>query len=270
MQHPAAWSTEGPETTVWQVYVIRRTTSALDDNDLASFRRWLDDEPWLLQAAFEQVQVALIERASYGKQKGAFIEALLERGPSLVTAQPPRRSAAISYALSYGNAHLVPMLARIWPLPNDLPHAAAIGDAEAVAGWFDTTGKPVLGPLAHHYPDGQPLTDLGWGPVTTQQVLDVALAWAVLNRHFEIASLLLERGANIDTNWATHEPASILHEAAIQGNEAAVRFLIDHGADLSVKDYRYDSDAEGWARYGSRDERMAELLAAARRSRQQV
>jgi ankyrin repeat protein len=84
-----------------------------------------------------------------------------------------------------------------------------------------------------------------------------------LNRQFTIATFLLERGANINTDWATHEPASILHEAAIQGNEDAVRFLIDHGADLTMTDYRYQSNAEGWARYGSRDERMADLLAAA-------
>ena len=84
-----------------------------------------------------------------------------------------------------------------------------------------------------------------------------------MNRHFEIATFLLERGADINTSWATHEPASILHEAAIQGNEDAVRFLIDHGADLTKKDYRYQSNPEGWARYGSHDERMGDLLAAA-------
>ena len=38
---------------------------------------------------------------------------------------------------------------------------------------------------------------------------DIALAWAVLNHHFEIASFLIERGADINTNWSTHEPASI-------------------------------------------------------------
>ena len=117
-----------------------------------------------------------------------------------------------------------------------------------MARWFDATGQPVLGSLAHHYPGNDPQfkgADLGWGPVTTQQVLDIALAWAVLNRHFEIASFLLERGANINTNWATHEPASILHEAAIQGNEDAVRFLIDHGADLTIKDYRYQLQRRG-------------------------
>jgi hypothetical protein len=156
------------------------------------------------------------------------------------------------------------MLTRIWPLPDDLPHAAGTGNAAAVARWFDATGQPVLGSLGRHYPANDPKrADLGWGPVTTQQVLDVALAWACLNRHFEIASFLLERGANINTNWSTHEPASILHECAIQGNEDAVRFLIDHGADLTIEDYRYHATAEGWARYAAHNERMADLLAAA-------
>jgi hypothetical protein len=206
--------------------------------------------------------------ACYEKDRAPFIVALLERDPAILHADPPPTStwSLIVQALSYGNSHLVPLLTRIWPLPDDLPHAAGMGDAAAVARWFDAAGRPVLGPLTHHYPHSDPQfprADLHWGRPTIQQVLDTALAWAVLNKHFEIATFLLERGADIDTSWATHEPASILHEAAIQGNEDAVRFLIDHGADLTKEDYRYHSNAEGWARYGSRDERMASLLAAA-------
>jgi ankyrin repeat protein len=161
-------------------------------------------------------------------------------------------------------------LTRVWPLPDDLPHAAGTGDAAAVARWFDATGRPALGPLArHHNPanDPQQRADLGWGPPSAQQVLDVALAWAVLNRHFEIASFLLQRGADVDTNWSTHEPASILHEAVIQGNEEAVRFLVDRGADLTVLDHRYRATAEGWARHAAGNERIADLLAAAAASR---
>ena len=270
IHHSASWATEGPETTPWQAFVIRHVTKALDDNDLPTFRSWLEDEPWVLQPSFVHLQIKWIDRASYGKQKEPFIRALLEHHPALLNTQPPPASSAITYALSYGNAHLVPLLTRVWPLPNDLPHAAGTGNAAAVARWFDANGQPVLGSPAHHYPANDPKrADLGWGAVTTQQVLDVALAWAVLNRQFEIASFLLERGANINTNWATHEPASILHEAAIQGNEEAVRFLVDHGADLTIEDYRYQSNAEGWARYGSHDERMADLLAAAAARRRQ-
>ena len=256
-----------PETTPWETFVIFQLASARDRNDLPAFHHWLDDEPWVLQHNFIHVQTGLMLPACYQKDREAFIVALLERDPALLHADPPPpRLSLIVQALSYGNAHLVPLLTRIWPLPNDLPHAAGTGDAAAVARWFDTTGRPVLGSLGQHYPHSDPQfprADLHWGPPTTQQVLDIALAWAVLNRHFEIATFLLERGADINTDWATHEPASILHEAAIQGNEDAVRFLIAHGADLTMQDYRYQSNAEGWARYGSHDERMADLLAAA-------
>lgn len=265
IQHPGALWQE-PETTPWRTFVILQLASARDRADLTAFRRWLDDEPWVLQPSFTHVQAALIMPACYEKDREAFIVTLLDSDPALLHAEPPPPSPCIVQALSYGNARLIPLLTRIWPLPNDLPHAAGVGDAAAVARWFDGQGRPVLGSLEHHYPGSDPQFprgDLHWGPPTTQQVLDIALAWAVLNRHFEIATLLLERGANINTDWATHEPASILHEAAIQGNEDAVRFLINHGADLAMTDYRYQSTAEGWARYGSHDERMADLLAAA-------
>lgn len=255
--------------TPWETFVVLTLGSARDRNDLPAFRRWLDDEPWVLQPSFVDVQIELMLPACYQKDREAFIVALLERDPALLHTNPPPkppRASLFVQALSYGNAHLVPLLTRIWPLPNDLPHAAGVGDAAEVARWFDATGHPILGSLANHYPHSDPQfprADLHWGPPTTQQVLDIALAWAALNRHFEIATFLLERGARINTDWATHEPASILHEAAIQGNEEAVRFLIDHGADLTMTDYRYRSNAEGWARYGSHDERMADLLAAA-------
>ncbi len=266
IRHPGALWRMGPETTPWQAFVAQQLHIALNNNDLPAFRRWLDEEPWVLEPSFIEMQHSLIVPASY-QNREAFIVDMLARDPAIVQTQPPPPRSAIAYALDYGNAHLVPLLTRIWPLPDDLPHAAGTGNAAAVARWFDGNGKPVLGSLANHWPHGAPLDDMGWSPVTTQHVLDVALAWAVLNHHFEIASFLLERGADINTDWATHEPASILHEAAIQENEEAVRFLIDHGADLMKEDYRYHSNAEGWARYGSHDERMAELLAAAAASR---
>ena len=268
IEHPA-WSVEetgGPETTPWEEFVVRQLKRALDDNDLPAFRQWLEEEPWVLLPRFVRVQIGLIEGASFRDHREPFIAALLDRDPALLHVEPRPRSSALVFALDYGNAHLLPLLTRVWPLPDDLPHAAGTGNAAAVARWFDATGQPALGSLAHHHPGSDPnfkAADLGWGPVTTQQVLDIALAWSVLNKHFEVASFLLERGADINTNWATHEPASILHEAAIQGNEEAATYLIDHGADLTIKDHRYESNAEGWARYGSHNERMADLLAAA-------
>ena len=84
-----------------------------------------------------------------------------------------------------------------------------------------------------------------------------------LGRQFDVVTNI--RRANIKDRggWMILE---------MQGNEDAVKFLIDHGADLTMKDYRYQSNAEGWARYGSHDERMGDLLAmaAASRSRERL
>jgi ankyrin repeat protein len=106
-----------------------------------------------------------------------------------------------------------------------------------------------------------------WGPISVQRVLDSALAFAVINRHFEVADFLLEHGANINTNWNSHEPASILHHLVFEDNYESMQYLIDRGIDLTIKDYRWDSTAYGWARYGKHDEKMARWLEEAERRR---
>jgi ankyrin repeat protein len=84
-----------------------------------------------------------------------------------------------------------------------------------------------------------------------------------MNRLFEIADFLLEHGANIDTDWSTHEPASILHECAVHANYEAAQFLIDRGIDMTICDYQWNSPAEGWAYYAAKDKDMADFLARA-------
>ena len=77
---------------------------------------------------------------------------------------------------------------------------------------------------------------------TAQHVLDTALAWAVINRHFDVADFLLEHGAEVNTNWNSHEPASILHHLVFLPNPyESMRFLIDRGIDMTIKDYRWNS-----------------------------
>jgi hypothetical protein len=217
--------------------------------------------------------VGLIEIASY-QNWGPFIARLIELYPSLKAKRPP--SAAVGFALEYGNAHLLPLLTQVWALPDDLPHAAAVGNFARVKGWFDEAGRPKLGSLAQHHPTNNPATlgNLRWFPPNAQHVLDAALAWACMNRQLEIAAFLVERGANVNTDWSTHEPASILHECAIRGNYEAARFLIDHGIDLTIRDYRWNGTAEGWAIHASaigqppvNDRNMAEFLARAERAR---
>jgi hypothetical protein len=242
---------------------------ALQAGDLTAFVGQLQREPWLLGDADVRFQADLIETASFQKDRGEFIDVLLDLDPAILRRQPPPSSNAIEWAFMYANTHLLPLLTRIWPVPDDLAHAAGMGNLVRVKQWFDSAG--VVRNLDDQYPYNDPdaRNHLQWDAPTAQQVLDVALAFAVINRHFDVADFLLEHGADINTNWNSHEPASILHQLVILPNPyESMRFLIDRGIDMTIKDYRWDSNAVGWARYGYNDEKLAQWLEDAERQRE--
>jgi len=229
---------EGP----WQAFVMRQIVCAIHDDELARFVRGLQREAWLLGESSVDFQVGLIERATL-QDRGAFIAALLDMNPALLRRRPPPHSAAIEFAFTYAKTHLLPLLTRIWPVPEDLPHASGMGNLDVVKKWLDASGKPA------------------------QQALDTALAWAVLNRHFDVADFLLEHGADINTQWSSHEPASILHELVFHDNYAGMQFLIDRGIDMTIKDYRWGATAQGWAYHAAKNEKMAQWLGEAEQRR---
>ena len=255
--------------TPWKAFVMEQVSRAILDGDLTAFVNGLQHEPWLLGDAWIGFQDGLIGAATLNDRE-EFIVALFDLDPAILRHQPPPRSQAIEHAFTYANAHLVPLLTRIWPLPDDLPHAAGMGDLTRVKRWFDAEGKPALGDLANQAPaTSVHPREPQWGEVGVQQVLDTALAWSVINRHFEVADFLLEHGADVNTNWNSHEPASILHHLVfLPGDYEAMRFLIDRGIDMTIKDYRWNSTAQGWALHGKKDQKMAEWLEEAERQRE--
>jgi hypothetical protein len=253
---------------------VTSVTSPSGDSDLTAFVRLLRREPWLLGEAFVEFQADIIERATLN-DRGEFITALLDLDPAILRHQPPPPSQAIEFAFTYARTHLIPVLTRIWPLPDDLPHAAGMGDLSRVNQWFDEFGAPALGDV-DHYPSSPYMPKdrveeyaRQWGAPGTQHVLDVALAWSVINSHFDVAGFLLDHGADLNTNWSSHEPASILHELVFHGNYEAMQFLIDRGIDMTIRDHRWNGTAQGWALHAAKDEKMAQWLAAAERQREQ-
>jgi len=247
-----------PGVTPKQAFVLHRLKRAVDAGDLQEFERLID-----LRFAVELIGHAVLAN------RPELIERLFELDPGLLQRRPPPPSSALSWALIYGKAHLVPLLTRVWPLPDDLTHAAGVGDLAGVKKWFDEAGAPALGDPTRHFPDHKARvgSELHWSPPTVQRALDTAFAWAVMNNHFAVADFLLQHGADVNTRWGSHEPASILHELVFQNNYPAMQFLIDRGIDMTLIDYRWNATAQGWAHHAANDEKMAQWLAEAERRR---
>jgi ankyrin repeat protein len=268
------------ELGLWNAFVMEQVSRALyswsgheaslkdrrGDSDLPAFVELLQRESWLLGEDFVEFQTEIIQRAAL-QGRGEFITALLDLNPAILRRQRPPRSQAIEFAFTYANTHVIPVLKRIWPVPDDLPHAAGMGNLSRVKEWFDDSGAPALGGTENHYPYSPYMPEgriaeysRQWGAPGQQRVLDVALAWSVINNHLDVADFLLQHGADINTTWSSHEPASILHELVWHRNYTAMEFLIDRGIDMTIKDHRWNSTAQGWARYAANDEKMAQWL----------
>ena len=263
-------SADAREVGLWKAFVMEQVRRAAYEGDLTAFTRGLRREPWLLGEAAVGFQDRLIGWAVLN-DRGDVISALIGLGPAILRLEPPPRSQAIEFAFTYANTHLLPLLTRIWPVPDDLPHAAGMGDLARVKQWFDESGAPALGNPDNHYPhnDRRARGHLQWDPPMVQQVLDTALAFSVITRHFDVADFLLEHGADINTNWNSHEPASILHHLVfLQRGYEPMQFLIDRGIDMTIKDYRWNSTAQGWALYAMNDQKTAQWLEDAQQQRE--
>ncbi len=233
---------------IWSRAVELRLLAALEEGDAEAIGDLLSTEPFLLVPPYLDTQKRLLEVAAYSEGTLPVIEAVIASGAAIATAVEPPESCAVSYALEYGHADYVPALSQIWQVPGDLPHAAGLGDLEAVAKRF-ANGHPRLDDPSVYasQPGESPLT-------TVQEVVDRAFAWAVQNGNYGIADYLLDHGADINTRWSTHEPASILHECAFAGRMEQVVYLIGKGIDVTIKDHRYDATAEDWARFTGQDQ----------------
>lgn len=239
---------------IWRRAVELRLLTALDDGDADTIRDLLAAEPFLLGPRYLETQEMLLAVAACSSGNLPVIEAVITSGAAITEVDEPPASRAILYALEYGNADYVPALSQIWPVPDDLPHAAGLGDMEAVAMRF-ANGFPRLDdPSLYVCPPGEtPLAGV-------QEIVDRALAWAVQNGNYEVADYLLDHGANINTRWSTHEPASILHECAFAGRMEQVVYLVRKGIDVTIRDHRHNATPEDWARHTGHME-IAEYLA---------
>lgn len=77
---------------------------------------------------------------------------------------------------------------------------------------------------------------------------------------YDAVVLLIELGFDVNARSRT----APLHEAAMRGNVAVIRLLLDHGADPNIRDTGYDATPAGWAEHHEQPEAQ-QLLEALER-----
>lgn len=133
--------------------------------------------------------------------------------------------------------------------------AAALGRTDLIEGYFNPDGslKPEAGGI-----------DWPFGVKTWSQdrqgIVNNAFVYACMHGHIDAAKLLLEKGAEINAIPGGFDFAGTgLHYAALNGHRPMVQFLLDHGADRTLRDTKVNSTPAGWAEHGGHTE-LLDLL----------
>lgn len=151
---------------------------------------------------------------------------------------------------------------------HNLRIASGLGRVDLIETFFNSDGglNPEAGTI--HWPFEDSLTSNlprpikqklqatidGWS-LESQNVINNAFIYACIQNRIEAAGLLLEKGAEIDAiPPGFHYPGTGLHNAAVNGHQAMVDFLIERGANANTKDKENGGSPARWADYGGHKE----------------
>lgn len=213
----------------------------------------------------------LVAAASIGNRPVA--ELLLDRGAAIdgIGGWSP-----LEEALYWNNQTVIALLLERGAKVQNLRTAAGLGRTDLISNFFSEDGslKPEAGKIdwpfgsldaiagSNHPPAGkQMLSDRvnSWAQ-DRQGIINNAFVYACMHAHIDAAEILLDKGAEINTVPGGFDFAGTgMHYAALNGHRAMVEFLLDHGADKTVKDTKVSSTAAGWAEYGQHPE-LLDLL----------
>ncbi len=262
---------------------VDRLRSLLDQDPSLATARSSNSHPTLLQCLVldavdlpNKVEVAkvlidagaeingpLCAAASIGNLEVA--ASLLDAGASI---NGPGGWSPLEEALYWSNDGVIELLLARGASVHNLRIASGLGRVDLIEGFFDSDGclKPEAGKI--DWPFGDPLTSNlakpiaeelqgkidGWSD-DSRDLINNAFVYACMHNRLEAATLLLHKGADIDSIPSGFDYSGTgLHYAALRGHRPMVEFLLEHGANPDVKDPKVNNSPAGWADYGGHEE----------------
>ena len=186
---------------------------------------------------------------------------LLDRGSAINGAGS---WSPLEEALYWRNQGVIDLLVERGASVHNLRIASGLGRTDLIETFFASDGrlKPEAGKI--DWPFGELQNSnlnsgikeelqekvAGWSD-DSQDILNNAFVYACMHDHIDAARLLLQKGAQINAVPPGFDYSGTgLHYAALNGHRAMVEFLIEQGANVSVKDTKVHSTAAGWADHG--------------------
>lgn len=220
---------------------------AIKDGDMPVVERLLTADPRLVRARDEYLKTPLHWAAEHNRRDLA--QMLLDSGADL-EATTSWGATALDWAATMGSTKVAELLLARGAKGMNLVVAASLGKLDLVREFLDSsTPLASLANPAPAEPDDHWVADCAR---MKGDVISHVFCCACRNGQTPVAALLLERGADVNAKGVFGGTG--LHWAAINGHKDTVEFLMAHGADITIRDAKFNSTPEGWAAEGQHDE----------------
>ena len=202
---------------------------------------------------------------------------LLDRGAAINGAGS---WSPLEEALYWNNQRVIELLLERGASVHNLRIASGLGRTDLIESFFRSDGslKPEAGKIDWPFgglqesnlnckiKDELQAKVAGWSD-DPGDIINNAFVYACMHNHVDAASLLLQKGAEVNAIPPGFDFSGTgLHYAAVNGHRPMAQFLIDQGADVNVKDTKVGSTPAGWADHGGHAELKNYLQQIARKA----